>query len=354
MRERMRTRLAHVLIGGLLAAAGLGWVAYETDLTTPGSHEVAFDEGGQAQASAGRREISRPSRLGRLADEARPRAVTVTSDGETREVTTDAATVASVLEALGIELDGNDRVTPARPTPVEAGMSIEVARVDVTRETRMEAVGFDTVETPSDELPSGERQQAQTGEAGAVEIVEEVVLVDGVEESRTRVGARVVEEPRDRVVAVGTAEPGGSAPESEPDAQALVQRHAAEPDPPASAEPAAPEQAAPSEPPPQEPPPQESTGNVQEGEASRYAEHFRGESTASGEPYDPNALTAAHRDLPMGTVVTVTNTATGQSVRVRINDRGPYAEGRIIDLSTAAWNRIASPSAGAVNVRLEW
>jgi rare lipoprotein A len=73
----------------------------------------------------------------------------------------------------------------------------------------------------------------------------------------------------------------------------------------------------------------------QEGRASFYSDRLAGRATATGEPYDPHALTAAHRTLPFGAVVDVAR-ADGRHVAVRINDRGPYARGRIIDLSRRA------------------
>ena len=72
------------------------------------------------------------------------------------------------------------------------------------------------------------------------------------------------------------------------------------------------------------------------GLASWYGPGFHGRRTASGESFNSNALTGAHRTLPFGTQVRVVNERTGRSVVVRINDRGPYAHGRIIDLSQAA------------------
>ena len=95
------------------------------------------------------------------------------------------------------------------------------------------------------------------------------------------------------------------------------------------------------------------SGFSQAGEASYYSDKLQGRSTASGEPYDKNALTAAHRKLAFGTKVRVTNKANGQSVVVRINDRGPYAKGRIIDLSRAAFSAIGNTSAGVMDVTLE-
>lgn len=85
-------------------------------------------------------------------------------------------------------------------------------------------------------------------------------------------------------------------------------------------------------------------------EASFYGE---GQGTASGEEFDPTALTAAHKTLPFNTRVRVTNVATGKSVIVRINDRGPYVDGRCLDLSTAAFSKIANTSSGVIKVKYE-
>lgn len=79
---------------------------------------------------------------------------------------------------------------------------------------------------------------------------------------------------------------------------------------------------------------------VKQGKASFYGSKFHGRKTASGEQYDQYQLTAAHRTLPFGTIVKVTNTANNQTVTVRINDRGPQKRGRIIDLSFAAAKKI--------------
>jgi rare lipoprotein A len=79
---------------------------------------------------------------------------------------------------------------------------------------------------------------------------------------------------------------------------------------------------------------------VQQGKASIYADRFQGQRTASGEPHDQNALTAASRVLPLGARATVTNLETGKAVQVEITDRGPYVGGRIIDLSRVAAARI--------------
>ena len=92
---------------------------------------------------------------------------------------------------------------------------------------------------------------------------------------------------------------------------------------------------------------------VQRGKASFYAKRFHGRKTANGERFDVNAMTAAHRKLPFGTMVKVTNLENGRSVVVRINDRGPFARGRVIDLSPAAARRIEMIRAGIVPVTVE-
>lgn len=90
-----------------------------------------------------------------------------------------------------------------------------------------------------------------------------------------------------------------------------------------------------------------------EGKASYYGARHHGKKTASGERFDQHALTAAHRSLPFGSRVLVTNLRNDKSVVVRINDRGPYARGRIIDLSQQAAERLDMLRAGVVPVRVE-
>ena len=92
---------------------------------------------------------------------------------------------------------------------------------------------------------------------------------------------------------------------------------------------------------------------IKGGMASWYGPGFHGRRTANGERFNQNALTAAHKTLPFGTKVKVTNLRNGQSVVVRINDRGPYAHGRVIDLSSAAAKVIGIKGSGVGNVALD-
>jgi len=91
---------------------------------------------------------------------------------------------------------------------------------------------------------------------------------------------------------------------------------------------------------------------IQTGKASWYGNAHHGRKTASGETFDMNALTAAHRTLPLGTHVLVTNLANGRSIEVRINDRGPMVPDRIIDLSLGAARARGGVGAGVFRVRI--
>ena len=90
----------------------------------------------------------------------------------------------------------------------------------------------------------------------------------------------------------------------------------------------------------------------QRGVASYYGKGFQNKKTASGERFNLHSLTAAHRSLPFGTKVVVKNIRNGKTVKVRINDRGPFVKGRIIDLSKAAFSQIASLDEGLARVEI--
>ena len=126
---------------------------------------------------------------------------------------------------------------------------------------------------------------------------------------------------------------------------AQVER-APEPEPPRSA---------PTVSPPPAPPSSGDTtiSTQQRGRISMYGNDFAGKKTASGEPFDPMALTMAHRTLPFGTRVRVTNLENQRSVEVVVNDRGPFVSGRIADLSEAAARRIGMIADGVVEALLD-
>jgi rare lipoprotein A len=96
-----------------------------------------------------------------------------------------------------------------------------------------------------------------------------------------------------------------------------------------------------------------SGSRVYYGKASYYGKQFHGRKTASGETFNMHALTAAHRNFPFGTVCKVVNASNGKSVIVTINDRGPFVQGRILDLSYGAAERIGGLREGVMTVRIE-
>lgn len=93
---------------------------------------------------------------------------------------------------------------------------------------------------------------------------------------------------------------------------------------------------------------------TESGKASYYANEFRGRKTANGETFRQSKKTAAHRTLPFGTKVIVKNLSNGRTVKVRINDRGPFVKGRIIDLSKKAARRINMIEAGVTDVEIRY
>ena len=247
--------------------------------------------------------------------------------------------VAVLVPLLGIGwLAEGGSLTP-QPRLAAAAVAVpqrEVARV-VSRSTirsepvdrvlrRRVRVEAPVVQRYTDQLLEGEERVVAEGRDGIVVKRRRVTELDGRVVERRRLPQRVVREPQPRVVEVGTGQPPPE-PEPEPEPQPEPERA----EPAADAEP---------EPEP-EPEPAKNEGHTQTGQASYY--------DAPGD-----GMTAAHRTLPFGTVVTVTNLANGKSVQVTITDRGPYIDGRVIDLNEPAFAEIANLSAGVVDVRVTW
>jgi rare lipoprotein A len=92
---------------------------------------------------------------------------------------------------------------------------------------------------------------------------------------------------------------------------------------------------------------------IQHGKISWYGRAFAGHRTASGERFDPHALTMAHRSLPLGTIVFVINDDNGRGVTLRVNDRGPYCDGRVADVSRAASRELGFQAFGIVEATIE-
>ena len=249
--------------------------------------------------------------------------VTVTAGGKTQKVSA-VGTVADALKAAKISVDSSDVSKPGLGTPLADGMKITLTMVDQKSQKRRVAVPFSTKRVENPSMAKGATEIATKGVKGTNEETWIVVYKDGKKVSEKKVSTKVVKAPVTQVVKVGTKKAESSSASSRSNAGSRSNSG--------------------------------STSNpVTSGStcvASTYGEGdgTAGGPTASGETFDPSALTAASRTLPLGSTIRVTNVNNGRTVTVRINDRGPYVGGRCLDLSTAAMNAIA-PGQGLVTVR---
>lgn len=212
-------------------------------------------------------------------------------DGRLRDVVSSADSVKTLLAHSGISVGEHDYVFPAPDSEPRDGMWIRVVRVKRFEDTRNVRIPFEVITRRDPSMESGVRRVVQQGAEGLKVQRFAVVLEDGRRVSSTLLGERVVRPARNHIVKVGTREPTFKG-----------------------------------------------GGAAQEGIASWYA--------AEG-------LIAAHRSLPMGTVVLVTNLENGKTVNVRIADRGPWVEGRVIDLSDDAFQRLAPLGKGTIRVKVQ-
>lgn len=275
-----------------------------------------------------RMSTSRSAKIGRegLAVEIETaKKITVVVAGESNVLITPAKTVAEALQEANVEITPEDRVDPAVETPVVEDLTITVQKNESKETTREVEVPFKTIRKNTASLPKGSERVDRQGVPGkAVEVWVER-FEDGKSVKNERTSTRVETEPVNKVILVGT---GGSATAS----------------PSASRSPAS--SAAPSA--------SSGAGLTPASGASCVASNYsEPQPTASGEQFNPNAMTAAHKTLPMNTRVKVTNPKNGKTVIVRINDRGPYIAGRCLDLSRASFAAIGDVGQGVMTVNYE-
>ncbi len=214
--------------------------------------------------------------------------------GKVHDVLTNAATSGELLSAMGIKPDADDRVQPSSRTPLHDGSRIRFDRVRVSTRNVDRPIPFTAGTSTTNALDPGVVRVVQSGADGMLRTTYRIRIVNGRAVSRVVVDRRVLQEavPERRQVGRAATTGGGGG------------------------------------------------GSSQDGEASWY-----------DTPWD--GLTAAHPWLPFGTEITVTNVATGESVVVVINDRGPFG-GRIIDLSDEAFAVLAPLGQGVMQVHLSW
>jgi hypothetical protein len=282
-----------------------------------------------ASVDADRLERDRASRSAWRDDPVPPKKVRVTADGSTREVFASAATVGDLLAGLGITVDGDDEVTP--PLDAPPGPAVTVVRVDVTQVTEDRVVPVTEQRRDDLAVPRGDTRVEADGSPGLERVVYLVTRRNGRVTGKRELSSEVVTPAQPRVVVVGRGGgrtvPAGLGEDLPFKLQLVNEAESASPAP--------------------GPPPQRSAadepapggGGSQEGGASWYH-------------YKPG--TCAHRTLPKGTVVKVTNLATGRSATCTVADRGPFVAGRIIDLDRSVFLAVASGHEGVVRVRIEW
>lgn len=244
-----------------------------------------------------------------------PKNVTVDAAGTPVELRV-AGTVGDALTAAKVTPDEDDVVTPAADTSLTDGLAISYTNVEKRATTKEEAVPFEKKEEKSDELEEGKTKVTTEGVNGVktqnfVEVYHNGTLVSSELQNE-----QVTKEPVTQVTKVGTKKAskpseGGSGSGDGSDL---------------------------------------GPANGSSCQASYY---WQGQTTASGERFNPSDLTAAHKTLPLGSKVKVTNPSNGKTVVVRINDRGPYVAGRCLDLSKAAMETIGGTSSGVITVNYE-
>lgn len=277
---------------------------------------------------------SRSTAIGReglSVDVVTPKTVTITTKSGTRTVEVPGnATVGDALKAAGITLDNLDKVSAKPTSPVVEGQKITWQDVAYRPIVVTSDIAFDVKEKDDPTLPEGQKKVVTKGEKGQKQTSITEVYLDGKLVSNShKTGEKVIKEPVAEVVLVGTKKPEPVAPKTSTVSTGSGSSGA--------------------------------TGTSSGGtstapkvggysgscEASMY---WQGAVTANGESFNPYGMTAAHKTLPFGTMLKVTNTANGKSVIVRINDRGPYVGGRCLDLAKGAFLQIASESAGVAQV----
>lgn len=224
--------------------------------------------------------------------------------GEEHHVRTRARSVGSLMAEIGYVPSDDEMIRPSVDEQIVSNMHINLIRTSED-DTEVEVtIPYHTRYVRDDTKDFTFREVTQPGKEGMKKKTIRLVYENEELVDRIIANEEIVEEPEEEIIIIGTKTPPGGT-------------------------------------------------QLDTVKASYYGVGFHGRRTASGETFDKNALTAAHRTLPFGAKLKVTNTANGESVVVRINDRGPYTHGRGLDLSEAAFAQISHLGAGVVTVDLE-
>lgn len=256
---------------------------------------------------------------------------TVTFKGQYGQDTfqVNALTVDEAMKKVLGDIQDTDTASVPRDSILEDGAVITVQRVRLKERTETQELPFETKTEKSGDLAKGESRTKTEGKKGAKQKVIQEKIVDGKVVETKVVSEKVTSQPVAKVVIEG-AKPTPARDRASGESSRGGERGG-----PATDQGGA------------------GVGAVRTCGASHYGQGdgTHGGPTASGERFNKYAMTAAHKTLPLGTRVRVTNPSNGKSVVVRINDRGPYIGGRCLDLSYGAFSRIADPGRGVMTVK---
>ena len=254
-----------------------------------------------------------------------PKNVTIDAAGTPVELRV-AGTVGDALTAAQVTPDEDDVVTPAADTSLTDGLAIAYTNVEKRTTSKEEEVPFEKKEEKSDELEEGKTKVTTEGVNGVktqnfVEVYHNGTLVSSELQNE-----QVTKEPVAQVTKVGTKKKASKS--SDDSSESSKSSGSGSGSGGGDLSPA-------------------------NGSSCQASYYWQGQTTASGERFNPSDLTAAHKTLPLGSKVKVTNPSNGKTVVVRINDRGPYVAGRCLDLSKAAMETIGGTSSGVITVNYE-
>lgn len=262
-------------------------------------------------------------------------------------------TVAEAAAAHLTDIQPPDRYYDANNAPLDPaapvtdGLTARVERVRESDTTSTESIDFATKTVEDDSKPAGSTTVQTEGVPGSAEVVTHTTTVDGKVVDQKVTDKKVTQDPVDKVIVKGTHRdaPAPAATTEKPSSPSDAT-------PSTKAAPASPS----SSPAPTKSAPADDGGSAS-GPTTTCSASFYGRGdgtdggpTASGETFNSEAMTAAHKTLPLGTRIRVTNPANGKSVVVKINDRGPYVSGRCLDLSAGAFDAIGSTGSGTMTV----
>ncbi|MEZ5084790.1 MAG: septal ring lytic transglycosylase RlpA family protein [Tessaracoccus sp.] len=285
--------------------------------------------------------------------------VTLTVAGAPSQVTL-AGTVGDLLSNADIAPDEDDIVTPAVDTLLADGMEIVFVEVEVKEASKKVEIPFEKKEAKSDRMDKGTSEVTTKGVKGSKTEVYTEVYHDGKLKSSELKSSTVTKKPVAQVTTVGTREVVAPSPSPSPSATSTSSPEpSSSPKPKASSKPKSSESSSSRS-------SSSSSNNSSSsssgsdssltpasGSSCKASYYWQGQMTANGEQFNPDDMTAAHKEFKFGTKVKVTNPKNDKSVIVRINDRGPYIDGRCLDLSRAAMEAIGGTKAGVITVNYE-